>query len=182
MNFIIVHGAYGNPEENWLPWLKTKLQDLGHKVILPKFPTPEGQSLDSWMQILDNHPIDSETVLIGHSLGCALILKKLEKITAPAKGVFLVAGFIGTLNKKEFDELNKSFFETKFDWDLINQNSDCFAVFNSDNDPYVPEEKGKQLADKLSAELITVKNAGHFNESAGYKEFELLLSKIKELL
>ncbi len=52
-------------------------------------------------------------------------------------------------------------------------------MFHSDNDPYVPLEKAKELAKKLGVELIMVKNAGHFNEKAGYTKFELLLEKIK---
>ena len=27
-NAIIIHGAYGSPEENWFPWLKMKLEEI----------------------------------------------------------------------------------------------------------------------------------------------------------
>lgn len=39
-NVIIIHGAYGNPEENWFPWLKKELEKLDCRVFVPKFPTP----------------------------------------------------------------------------------------------------------------------------------------------
>ena len=55
-------------------------------------------------------------------------------------------------------------------------------MFHSDNDPYVPLEKAKNLAKNLDADLTIVKNAGHFNEKAGYTKFELLLDKIKKEL
>ena len=33
MNFIIIHGIYGHPEENWFPWLKNKLEGMGYEVF-----------------------------------------------------------------------------------------------------------------------------------------------------
>ena len=53
------------------------------------------------------------------------------------------------------------------------------VVFQSDNDPYVPLEKTKQLAKSLDVELKIIKNAGHFNEKAGYIKFPELLEDIK---
>ena len=46
-NIIIIHGSYGNPNENWFPWLKSELKKLKCNVFVPKFPTPENQSLES---------------------------------------------------------------------------------------------------------------------------------------
>ncbi len=55
-------------------------------------------------------------------------------------------------------------------------------VFHSDNDPYVPLKKAEELAKNLGVKVSLVKNAGHFNEDAGYTKFELLLEKIKTVL
>ena len=86
---------------------------------------------------------------------------------------FLVAGFYGKAGN-DFDKSMKTFAQKKFNWEKIKSNCEKFYVFHSDNDPYIKLEKGKVLADKLGAEFIVVKDAGHFNESAGYTEFELL--------
>ncbi len=53
---------------------------------------------------------------------------------------------------------------------------------NSDSDPHVPLEKGKELARKLGTELTIIKNAGHFNKEVGYVQFSFLLNKIKNEL
>ena len=37
MGVIIVHGAYGSPQENWILWLKRGLEKLGCEVIVPLF-------------------------------------------------------------------------------------------------------------------------------------------------
>ena len=181
MRFIIIHGAYGSPDDNWIPWLKLRLEEEGHEVIIPKFPTPKGQSLDSWMKILDTCEIDEKTILIAHSIGCALILRKLETSARKIEAAFLVAGFVGKIADEKFDKLNSSFFETEFDWDMIKQNANHFFVYASDNDPYVNLEKEKSLAKHLAVEPQIIKGAGHFNTKAGYDTFFKLLEDIKAL-
>ena len=93
-----------------------------------------------------------------------------------------MAGFTGLLNNSEFDELNRTFVTKSFDWTKTKNNCKRFYVINSDDDLYVPLEKGKALAENLGTELITIKNAGHMNEEAGYTEFSFLLDKIKSEL
>ncbi len=182
MKAIIIHGAYGNPEENWFPWLRRELEALGFEAFVPRFPTPEGQSLENWMKILEEcREFDKNTTVIGHSLGCAFILRKLETLRNPINSAFLVAGFVGKLGNEKFDRINSSFFERDFDWERIRKNCAHFEVFHSDNDPYVSLEKGRELAEKLGAKFILVRGADHFNEKAGYTEFPLLLERIKDV-
>ena len=93
-----------------------------------------------------------------------------------------MAGFIGALGIKKFDELNHSFTERQFAWDVIREHCERFVVINSDNDPYVSLEKGKELARNLATPLITLKNAGHINAKAGFDRFELLFEMVKKEL
>ena len=121
MNFFIIHGVYGKPDENWFPWLKKQLEAKGYEVIAPKFPTPIGQSLESWMKVLKKHEdrINSGTVMIGHSLGAAFILNYLEQASKEIRAAFLVAGYHELLDN-QFKELNKTFVDKKFNWnDLL---------------------------------------------------------------
>ncbi len=55
-------------------------------------------------------------------------------------------------------------------------------MVNSDNDPYVCIENGKELSKQLETELIFVPGCGHFNKAAGFEKFDLLLEKMKEVL
>ena len=54
-------------------------------------------------------------------------------------------------------------------------------MYHSDNDPYVPLEKGVALANGLGSEVILVEGAGHFNVEAGYTRFERLLEDMAVL-
>lgn len=40
-NAFLLHGIYGNPEENWFPWLKHKLHAIGIETHIPHFPMTE---------------------------------------------------------------------------------------------------------------------------------------------
>jgi len=184
MNFFIIHGTYGSPDENWFPWLKGELEKLGHSVFVPSFPTPEGQSLEAWLKVFEDYKskLDKETVFVAHSLGPAFVLNVLESLEKPVRACFFVSGFVGSLGNPEFDDLNNSFADRQFDWEKIKANCASFFVFHSDNDPYVPQEKAIELASNLGIEPVIVREAGHFNEKAGFTKFPLLLEKILELI
>ncbi|MFH1222214.1 MAG: alpha/beta fold hydrolase [Candidatus Micrarchaeota archaeon] len=181
-NVFIIHGTAGYPEENWFPWLKKELEQLGYNVFVPQFPTPENQTLENWFKVFENYKDDftPDTILIGHSLGGAFILRVLEKSKVQIKAAFLVAAPIGVLPIKNY-EGDKPFIGKPFDWTAIRKNCKKFFVFHSDTDPFVSLGNGEQLAKNLGVDLIFVKNAGHFNAKAGYTKFDLLLQKITEL-
>src|SRR3989338_10766817 len=179
MNFIIIHGVYANPEANWFPWLKKELEARSYEAIVPKFPTPLDQSLESWLRIFSGceNKINEETVLIGHSLGVAFILNYLEKANKKVKAAILAAGFHKPLGI-QYDEINKTFVDRQFDWEKIKSCCGKFIVFASDNDEYIPLEMGQELAQKLNAEFNVVHEGGHLNKKAGYDSFPLLLETI----
>lgn len=180
-NVFIIHGIESGPRENWFGWLKKELKLLGCRVIAPQFPGIKNPTLDKWTQVLNKYKnyLDENAIVIGHSLGVAFLLNILEK--TKVKAAFMVASVSGPLDN-EFDESMKTFSHKKFDWNKIKANCKRFYVFHSDNDEYIPLEKGRQVAKNLNAEFILVKNAGHFNKKSEYTKFELLLNKIKKIL
>lgn len=183
VNVFIIHGAYGDGTENWIPWLKEELEKEGCDVYVPRFPTPENQSLDNWINVFEEYKeyLDEDTIFVGHSIGVAFLLNVLESFDVNVKASFFVAGFLDKLNNPDFDTINETFYRSH-NWIKIKKNCGGFSVFHSDNDPYVPLKYGEEIADKLGVELILVQGAGHFNEKAGYLEFPLLFDNIKKEL
>ncbi|MDO8443884.1 MAG: alpha/beta hydrolase [bacterium] len=178
--FFIFHGTGGYPEENWFPWLKEQLEKENCEVIVPQFPTPENQTPESWFKVLDQYrdKLDANTILIGHSLGGSFLLRILESLGSPVKAAFLVATPIGIPPIVNWSG-DKPFTGHPFDWAKIKKNSKHFAVYHSDNDPYVGFENGRQLAKNLGVELTFIPNSGHFNAKAGFLKFDDLLKQIE---
>ncbi len=180
MNFFIIHGVYANPEANWFPWLKKELEKKGFEMIVPKFPTPLDQSLESWMRTIAKYEdrINEETVLVGHSLGAAFILSYLEKANKKITAACLIAPFHKPLGSP-YDQLNTTFIDKHFDWKKIKGNCGKFFIFASDNDRYIPFEITKELIEKLNAKFHLVANGGHLNKESGYGKLPILLETIK---
>ncbi len=177
---FIIHGLGGTPNSNWFPWLKSELEKLNYRVFVPQFPTPNSQSLESWLNVWKNYEgfLESDSILVGHSLGVPFILNVLERSNKKISSTFLVAGFVGSLGIPDFDELNASFSDREFNWIKIKENCKKFVIVASDNDEYVPMEKALELKSKLNGELIVINNGGHLNQGAGFRRFELLLENI----
>ena len=184
-NVFIFHGTEGYPEENWFPWMKQELERRNYKVFVPQFPSPPvvPAKIAEWFDILKNYEqyIDENTILIGHSLGGIFALRVLEKLDHPIKAVFFVGTPVGVRPILNYDR-DSSFSGFTFDWDSIKKKAAHFVVFQSDDDPYVGLENGKELSKRLGTKLSFVPNAGHFNKRAGYLKFEGLRDEVLKIL
>lgn len=160
-----------------MPWLKTELEKRGFIVIAPVFPTPEGQTLDNWSAVVNEHlaKLDNDSVIVGHSIGATFVLSVLEQLPAPVAATALVAGFTHDLDNDTFDAINHTFYQKQFDWDTIRQNAGQVSVLHGDNDSYVPIREAHTLAQKLAVEPILIPGGGHLNAEAGFSEFPRLL-------
>ena len=178
-NAIIFHGAGSTPNDVWYPWLRKQLEEKGYKVSSPILTNDEMAPLDKWLPMALKENYNNETVLIGHSAGCPLILSVLENINAKISKAILVAGFIAPL-KANIDGYNPILQKT-YDWEKIKDHSKEFIFINASNDPWGCDDKqGKAMQEKLGGELI-INQEGHmgsdsFNQS--YKEFPFLLTLI----
>jgi predicted alpha/beta hydrolase family esterase len=183
-NIFIFHGTGGYPQENWFPWLKTNLEAKGLEVFVPHFPTPEGQSFEAWVEVLKPYldKINSQTIMVGHSLGGEFLLKFLETFDYKIKVAGFVATPIGVRPILNYDRDAEFVHGFKFNWEKIKPKAQNFIVYHSDNDPYVGLGNGQELAKNLGTNLSFIPNAGHFNKASGYTEFPDLLNNIKKYL
>ena len=132
-------------------------------------PTPSKPRCAEWSaeisRVVERDP-DDEIYLIGHSLGATAILRYLEECpwSIHIKGVVLVSGPVESIGEKEAE----SFFQDPFEFSVIRQRVSRFAVIHGDDDDVVPFEHAQYLAEKLDAELVTVKGGGHLKGSSGW--------------
>ncbi|RYG65138.1 serine hydrolase family protein [bacterium] len=182
LRVIVLHGAHGGPDTNWFPWLHAALNAEGIEVLRPRFPTPEGQSLEAWLNTYDlaveSLPV-APTILVGHSLGATLALRLVERATEPFEGLFLAAGFIGALGLSDYDSINQSFFAAPFDWAGIRERKgDVSRCWAGDNDLYVPLARSQEVAECLRTPLEIVPDGGHLNSETGFNAFPQLRDAI----
>lgn len=161
---IIVHCWEGYPQYCWYPWVKKELEAKGFQVEVPAFPETENPKLDGWLTKLKEiiGKPDEELYLIGHSLGCATIMRYLESLSENQKvgGVVFVAGFNENVGYAEI----QTFFETPIDLEKIKSKSkNGFQAVHSDDDPHVDLKYADVFKNKLGAKVIIKHNAKHFS-------------------
>lgn len=158
---FIIHGWGATSKDNWFPWLKTELEKKGFEVIVPDLPNTMSPKLDKWLSVMNEiaNKIDNNTCLIGHSLGCTLIMRFFETLGTNVKigRTIFVSGPIET----RVGELH-TFFNKSFNWSKIRKHSEKFIVIQSKNDHLVPSRNAEIIAKNLGAELVMLDNGGHF--------------------
>ncbi|MER2520696.1 MAG: alpha/beta fold hydrolase [Bdellovibrionales bacterium] len=178
---FVVHGTCGSASGNWFPWLKSEMERKGCRVIVPQFPTPEGQSFAAWRGVFRDSLGDCDpanTILIGHSIGAPFVMRMAEEAEQPYRAMILVCPFAKTLGIAQFDTLNASFVEHDFDWSQVRKGASMRVCFAADDDPYVPLALSQDVAAKMDATLIVIPKGGHLNADSGYTSFPPLLNTL----
>lgn len=177
---ISIHGWGGTPDEGWRPWLGNQLAHHGITFISPQMPNTRFPQLSEWLPFLSEtvgRP-DTETFLIGHSLGAVMILRYLESLHRDEEigGAVLVAGFTDDLGIPELS----NFFVNPFDWPKIRTHVEKVVSLESDNDPYGLAKYNDEFKKHLNAETQLLHDRRHFSGDDGITElpeaFEPLLS------
>lgn len=202
MKYLIMHGSYGSPEENWFRWLEKELKQLGHDVILEQFPVDSWdkiekvgtdkigsyqaiESLASWEKyFVDNilPKIKGEEVsFVGHSIAPIFMLHMLNKYDFKLKQAVFVSPFFNIPDAPsvwQFYPVNKTFYSYDFNFDKIRSHIGKSYVIYGDNDPYVPSTEPPLFAEKLGAEIHVVPSGGHCGGI--FKEFPLLIELVSK--
>lgn len=174
-NAIIVHGTGSNPNSFWHPTIKKFLQKIGYSVWVPQLPNPNKPNLKEQLPFILGGEFNSETILIGHSAGCPLILSVLENLRVKIHKVILIAGYSYPTGKEKKPQL---ILQKKYNWEKIKSNVSNLIFINSNNDPWgCNDEQGYFMFKKLGGTLIIREGEGHmgsvtFNQP--YKKFPLL--------
>ncbi|MFH1612735.1 MAG: alpha/beta hydrolase [bacterium] len=182
---IIVHGWASNEKDNplnhWMYWLKKKLEDKNFEVfasLMPKYWIP---NYEKWKKAFDKLNVDNETILIGHSCGCAFLVRWLGETRKKIKKLILVAPWkIPDKEEPKLLEVKKKFYNFEINENIKN-NIKKVIIFTSDDEEEDGKKSVKIFHDALCGEIIELKNHGHFTlGDMGTKEFPELLEKVLE--
>lgn len=198
MQYLIMHGSYGSPDENWFRWLENQLIKDGHTVILEQFPVDDWdevntigsenissynpkQSLETWETYFVTHVLpkieNTPTMFIGHSIAPIFMLHMLNKYDFTLTKAIFVAPFFDIPYRADiwqFYPINKTFYSQNFDFEKIKKHIGQSIIVYGDDDPYVPATEPPLFAEKLEGEIHIVKGGKHCG--GNFKEFPLIYS------
>lgn len=181
-NYLLLHGSFGSPFSNWLPYLRNILEQDNNIVYTPDLPTGVGyQNYESWSKLLkvylDLNIINENTIIFAHSIAPVFICKFLVENKIKVKRLVLICGFNNYYGiDKDYDAVNVSMYFNNLE-DIKNYCNDIIC-FYSDNDPYVQYKAEKEFADTITTKQFLIPNGGHLNSESGYTEFKELLQYI----
>ncbi len=185
---VIVHGWFGNPKENWKPWLKSQLKRQGFKVIVPQMPEPHAPKISKWVSKLKKvaGKSDMNTYFVGHSIGCQTIMRYLEILNPESKigGVVYVAPFLismTNLPEKKMVAIEKPWINKPINFKKVSNHGPSIAIF-SDNDYYIPKENIGLLKRKLKSAIIIEHKKGHFSTKDKTKKIPIAVKAIQRLI
>jgi len=180
---VVIHGYGASPENHWFPWLSDELASAGVPVSVAQMPEEIPAAAGKWDEAVKSAVgnVDSETFLVGHSLGCITILRYLAGLPEPwaLGGLILVAGFAGKL--AAIPELD-AFWENEVQLDGVVGNIRHRLVIHSDNDPTVPPAASAELASRLNAQVHVVPGAKHFLDADGMVELPPVRGALEQWL
>ncbi len=164
---FIIHGWGGDPNSNWLPWLKNELKKYNFEVTVPQMPNTMRPTIAEWVDNLAKlvGTPDEQTYFVGHSIGCQTIMRYLQTIDQKIGGAIFVAGWfvLENLESEEIAQIAMPWIDSNtIDLKKLKKISQNYVEIISDNDPYGGFEENKKIFfEKLDAKIIILNNAGH---------------------
>lgn len=183
---IIIHGCPSdaekamNPEtrtydKHWIPWTKEKLTEKGIKVETPFMPEPWYPNYEKFKAEFEKYEVTEDTILIGHSCGCAFLVRWLGETKKQVAKLILVAPW---KIPDEGDEGRQKFYIYPID-ETIKDRIQKIVMFTADDEEDDGKESLNIFHQSLGGEIIELKMHGHYTMGdMGTTEFPELLEVI----
>src|SRR3989339_2261737 len=129
MKCIIIHGCPYNIEKamdpetrtydkHWIPWAKKQLIENNILTEAPLMPEPWSPNYEKFKKEFEKHPVDENTVLIGHSCGCAFLVRWLGETKRKIYKLILVSP---RKTSSGNNEIRKKFYTYDIDKSIKNR-------------------------------------------------------------
>jgi len=168
-NCIIIHGCASNIEKarnpqtrtydkHWIPWTKKELLLKGIKTETPLMPDPWEPDYKKFKREFEKYKVTENTILIGHSCGCAFLVRWLGETKIKINKLILIAPW--KIPEKD-DNLSKEFYGYVIDNSITSRIKEI-VMFTSDDE----EDDGKKSLQifhrSLGGKVIELKGRGHY--------------------
>lgn len=183
INCIIVHGCPSNPQDSmnfdydkhWIPWTKKQLITKGIETVVPLMPKPWQPAYEDFKKEFEKHKVNENTILIGHSCGCAFLTRWLGETKKSILKLIFVAPW--KINDKG-DKFREKFYTHPID-KSIRERVKEIIMFTADDEKEEGKKSLKIYHQALGGKIINLKNHGHYTRNdMGTEEFPELLKVI----
>lgn len=185
---VILHGTDSAPDDFWMPWVKSQLEDHQCEVyapVLPKNHTPDKRLYEDFLKA-SNWDFE-DNIIVGHSSGATTLLNLLSAEWFPKiKCAVLVGTFLNEkmlegvpwYEKGQFDNL----FLDDYDSSVIKEKAKAFIFVHGSDDPYCDIKDAKALCDSLNGKFIVIENGHHLAGTSKVKELPELMKSLVPIL
>jgi hypothetical protein len=164
---LLVPRWSGTAASDFYPWLAHELAARAPWVrleVAPLRPAPDRPEIEACLEAL-GELAPARTLLVGHSVGCQVLLRALARLPdgAQAPALLCVAGW-WTVDRP-WDTL-RPWIETPFEHGRAAARCARIEVLLSDDDPFTRDAEAtrRRFVDALGAEVQLVPGRRHFNE------------------
>jgi len=183
---IIIHGCPSDikkamdPErrtydKHWIPWAKRQLLANGIKTETPLMPSPWYPDYEKFKKEFAKYSVDENTILVGHSCGCAFLVRWLGETKKKIFKLILVAPW--KIPDKD-DEFRKKIYTYPIDETIKNRVKEI-VMFTADSEREGGKKSLKIFHKALGGEVIELKGQGHYIlKDMGTEEFPELIEVI----
>jgi len=188
-NCIIIHGCPSNAEKamdpetrtydkHWIPWTKQVLESKGIKTETPSMPEPWQPDYEKFKSEFEKYEVNENSVLVGHSCGCAFLVRWLGESKQKISKLILVAPWKISEGHGAVNEYKEKFYNYPID-PTIKDRVDEITMFTANNE----EKDGKKSLEifhqDLGGEIIELLNHGHYTlGDMNTNEFPELIDQI----
>jgi len=186
MDVIIIHGCPAGDEnemnestrtydKHWIGWIKEELSSRGIPVSVPLMPHPWEPEYDSYNTEFKRYPVTKDTVLIGHSGGCAFLVRWLGETKQKIKKLILVAPWKIPDAGNQIQEKFYGFVIDKTIRDRVGE----IVMFTADNEAEDGRKSLTLYKKEFGGRVISLPGHGHYiHRDMGTDEFSELLDLI----
>jgi len=183
-NVIIIHGCSSRDEEkqsssppsdrHWISWVREELIAQGTSVATPLMPEPWAPDYNKYKTEFEKLEVNEQTTLIGHSCGCAFLVRWLGDSKRKIDKLILVAPW---KIAGDGNEIKKVFYEYAIDA-TIKSRVNKIVMFTSDNEAENGKKSLKIFNDVLDGKVIELKDRGHYTRDDMGEKFPELLGEV----
>ena len=183
---IIIHGCPSDVEKamdpkrrtydkHWIPWTKKQLIANGIETETPLMPSPWYPDYEKFKAEFEKYNVDENTILIGHSCGCAFLVRWLGETKKKIFKLILVAPW--KIPDKD-DKYRKKFYIYSID-ETMKERAKEIVMFTADDEEEDGKKSLKIFHEALDGEIIELKGRGHYRlKDMGTEEFPELIEVI----